>query len=277
MKVALAGGGPVPLASGQTNPSALATDGTNVYWTDYSAGSVMKVAVSGTGTPVLLASDQFYANAIAVDGTNVYWTTYSYGSPDGGVGSPIPGTGSVMEVAKSGGVSPVTLASGQYAPTSIAVYGTNVYWNGYSTDTGASLSKAAISGGSPAPLAVALGNVGPIVVDAAGIYWIAGMGPTGGVQRLALSGGAAVTLVPVSTGLNAAIGIDSTNVYWVDPDFGKVMKAALTGDSPPVTLALGQGGGGMQHLLAVDATSVYWNTQVNGTGGMTSSILRTAK
>lgn len=45
MKVPLGGGVPITVASGQSSPSGIALDGTNVYWTaggDY--GTVMKLA-----------------------------------------------------------------------------------------------------------------------------------------------------------------------------------------------------------------------------------------
>ena len=64
MKVALAGGDPVTLASGQRDPRSIAVDATGVYWTNGGSagtsiadGTVMKVALAG-GDPVTLASGQ---------------------------------------------------------------------------------------------------------------------------------------------------------------------------------------------------------------------------
>jgi hypothetical protein len=59
---------------------------------------------------------------IAVDANNVYWTNQGVCPDDGG-----PCSGAVMKVPVTGG-TPVTLASGEYSPTSIAVDDTSVYW-----------------------------------------------------------------------------------------------------------------------------------------------------
>ena len=50
MKVSIAGGSPVTLASTALLPADLAIDTTYVYWTDSSAGTVMKVPIAG-GSP----------------------------------------------------------------------------------------------------------------------------------------------------------------------------------------------------------------------------------
>jgi hypothetical protein len=44
MKVALAGGSPVTLASAQSDPHGIAVDATSVYWINNGDGTVMKVA-----------------------------------------------------------------------------------------------------------------------------------------------------------------------------------------------------------------------------------------
>jgi hypothetical protein len=60
-------------------PYGLATDGTNLYWTNYVAsGTVATCAVGGEDTclsPGIVASDQGQPLAIAVNAAAVYWTT----------------------------------------------------------------------------------------------------------------------------------------------------------------------------------------------------------
>jgi hypothetical protein len=77
MSALLDGGDPTTIASGP-GPSAIAVDGTAVYWTNdvtiLEGGNVMKAPLDG-GTPTTLASGQANPVAIAVDGTSVYWST----------------------------------------------------------------------------------------------------------------------------------------------------------------------------------------------------------
>jgi hypothetical protein len=81
----LAGGAVTTLASGQSAPSYIAVDATNVYFTDdASAGAVVRVPIAG-GSPVTLVSGVMQPGAITLDATAIYYLT---------------GSGAVMKLAK---------------------------------------------------------------------------------------------------------------------------------------------------------------------------------
>jgi sugar lactone lactonase YvrE len=121
MKVSLAGGTPTSLASAAYG-TAIAVNGTSVYWFNSGSGpvssSVKKVALAG-GTPTPLAS-ALSVSSMAADANNVYWTN--------------PNDGTVVKVA-SDGVTLTTLVSQQSGPSSIAVDATSVYWTNNTSGT----------------------------------------------------------------------------------------------------------------------------------------------
>ena len=149
----------VPLGGGSfttlfaTGASALATNATNLYWSQNNASSGIFSAPLAGGTGVTLATGAG-ARQMVLDATSVYWTTDS--------------SGTVMQVPLSGG-TPVTLASGQLNPAGIAVDATSVYWaNWY----GGTIMKVLIGGGSAVTLATGQqSQMGALAVDATSVYW----------------------------------------------------------------------------------------------------------
>ena len=112
MKVALAGGNPVTLASGQVNPLAVAVGAADVYWTT-STGTVMKAPIAGGAAVQVAAGPSGLTSftGLAADATSVYWATND----------------SILK-APVGGGAPVQVATGQNTPTSVAVDGASVDW-----------------------------------------------------------------------------------------------------------------------------------------------------
>jgi len=79
----LAGGPATTLASNQSYPVAVATDGTNVYFLDQgpldqdnTSGQVLKVPVGGGTVTPLASSRSNVGTSMATDGVNVYWVEY---------------------------------------------------------------------------------------------------------------------------------------------------------------------------------------------------------
>ena len=228
------------LASVQNEPYGIAVDGTNVYWTNQSGGTVMKVLKNGGGAPVTLASGQDSAETIAVDGTNVYWANWA--------------DGTVMAVPIAGG-TPTTLASGQDVVYGIAVDGNNVYW----TDLNyGAVMAVPVGGGTPTTLAS--NQVYPlgIAVESGTVYWTNYFGGT--VMTVPTGGGTPVTL---TSGQNrpAFMTVYATNLYWSDLDYGTVMAMPTSGGTP-TTLASGQD---YAWAIAADGTNVYWTNSGTGT------------
>jgi hypothetical protein len=62
------------LATAQYYHSAIAVDSVSAYWTNATAGTVVRCAVGGcANAPTVLAAGQTGAWAIALDATSVYW------------------------------------------------------------------------------------------------------------------------------------------------------------------------------------------------------------
>ncbi|MCL2448763.1 MAG: hypothetical protein FWD17_07450, partial [Polyangiaceae bacterium] len=104
---------PVALASSQDGPLGIAVDSSDVYWTDQSGGSVMRVSIGG-GMAVTLMGGQASPAGIAVDSAYAY---YALEVPHG----------SVMRIPLAGGVAD-PVASGQDSPYGVAVDAQRVYW-----------------------------------------------------------------------------------------------------------------------------------------------------
>jgi hypothetical protein len=64
------------IASSQSQPGPVASDGVNVYWANDGDGSIHRVAVNGS-SPLTLATTQGVPGTILVDATNVYWAAPS--------------------------------------------------------------------------------------------------------------------------------------------------------------------------------------------------------
>ena len=88
MGVLVDGGALQVLAGPEHEPSGIAVDGTNVYWTDYTSDLVKSVPKDGgTSTRLAFGVDSW---GVAVDQANVYWVT---------------GAGDVLSVAIAGGAT----------------------------------------------------------------------------------------------------------------------------------------------------------------------------
>ncbi len=123
--------GPRPetvLATGQAGPSALATDGTHLYWTNTAGGELMRLPLAG-GTPERLVSGQSQPRKLALGPTHVYWANR--------------GSSSIMKAPLAGGEATV-VAADQADLEDVAVAGDILFW----ADGSSLLMKAPLAGGA---------------------------------------------------------------------------------------------------------------------------------
>jgi len=287
---------PTVLASGQSSPTSIVSDGANVYWINTgTVHSVMKVPVNG-GTPVAVATGLRQPNYLAIDATNAYWIDAASTFPNGAIlmSAPLDGSDAID------GGAPTVLATNNVGLQKFVVAGGNIYYFSGSTLTVITTAGAAVKTLTPSSTNAGnatadatnlywtnnvqqvltmpfsgttatvlttlvapgdfLGTTQPISVDATGVYVPAN--PDAGldaVLSIPLAGGTAATVATFASAFNGVPGIvsDGKNVYWAN-NFGfAVMRAPVTGGTA-VTISCDVE---KPQGIAQDATHVYWTTE----------------
>jgi hypothetical protein len=228
VQIPLDGGAPITLGSGlevlydAAYLNAVAVDAQYVYWVQGAVGNdgaIMRVPIGG-GTPVAIYSTQEIPQAVVSDGTNVYWATWGTFN-DGGTSN---NDGNVWQGPAGGNAQPHQLASGQPAPSAIAVDSSNVYWVDLGTLGGdnfpalnsGSVWKVPIGGGNASVTSIAMGQAVPVSIAVAGgtVYWSQyGLSSPGLIMSAPTQGG---TAAPLVAGLYdpAALAIAGDTIYW---------------------------------------------------------------
>lgn len=242
-------------------PRAMASDGTNLYWSDSSptVSTVASVSVNG-GTATTLATGDASSGTwgaaqggLALDDSNVYW---------------VGGNGFLAKVPKAGGTT-TTLAtwpgtSMDYKGSSaIALDSENVYY-GYALTSPSQTSVLASvpqAGGTTTTLASwaspppATDQPAGVVYAGGTVYWITTEYSPWPIESLVPGG--MPTLIAHSDNSNDFIAANDTSVYYTGRK--GVMRVQVDGGAPTLIAANGaetHPGG----LLLLDDTSIYWQS-----------------
>jgi hypothetical protein len=180
VRASLNSGGELAIAFGRANPTAVATDGVSVYWTE-AAGSIFKVSVNG-GAITTLATGITGLSGIATDGSNACWTE----------------AGSAIVCLPVGGGARTTFLSGRAGITGrIAIDGANVYWQEANNILKAPKATAAVS------LLLTRAAITGLASDGVNLYLAENLNP-GNILRISVGGGTAST---VATGAFSLTGV----------------------------------------------------------------------
>jgi hypothetical protein len=217
----------------------LATDGTNLYWTD-STSSVQKCAIAScTPTPVKTGQNQ--PERLVYDGAGkIYWTVY---------GSASAATG---EIWSYDGVSAGSLVMSQYEPEGIAFDSNSLYWADTVTNQ---IAKSPRAGGTSTPFAPSQSTPISIAIDSGSAYWTDS--GSGAVQKCSTANCSA-SAIATGQAVPWGLAVDANYVFWTNlADTGSVWRSDHNGASAA------QLGGTQAHPLRIvsDGSHVYWTNQ----------------
>jgi hypothetical protein len=254
-KVPLSGGMPTTIVPMQARPHGIASDGTNLFWTNFgtggTTGAIMKSGVDGSNaTPIV--PTQAAPFDLSLDATHVFWTNRGDGTAwqankDGTnpvrLGMGLGTLGGVNYITNGGGVvyfgdrtsgtvysakvgmtaTPfVTMITGG-GPVGFAVDGTTLFW---SDSTKGNIYSEPLPGGTTAT-PIAMGQAGPndVVTDGTSVYWSdTGLAMNvGSINKVAVTGGK-VTPLAMAQNYPGCIAIDATSIYWINTGGGAISK-----------------------------------------------------
>jgi hypothetical protein len=231
--------GPLVLATGQFDPFGLAITDTHVYWLNAGDGRLSRCAKTGcANSPTLIAQGDPLGYFVTTDATHVYW---NHNNTDEVLRCPLDGCPNL---------APQVLASINSA-TRVAVDSTYLYT---STNDGR-LVRVIKTGGTPQDLVTGLND--PTGIWMSGSDMLMTLRNGNAVVRVPLAGGMATTLIPNQT-MALTITADAQYMYYSTQT--QIVRADLDGQNLQPLAA-----GDTCEGIAVDATHVYFTTQVGGT------------
>lgn len=223
-------GGKVTTLMEEPELTAMAVDGSDVYFLAPRAGKLGKVSRNG-GAPVILTELQGLIRGMAIDDTDVFF------AEDEGI----------HRVPKGGGKEQTVVQTG--IPDYLVADNNAVYW--YSNISGVVQKAPKHGGGASKVHADDQHTLHTIFVDGNDLFISYGAEKAMTIQRLGKSGGKPT---PVVEGQDVASGfaIDGQNIYWSTDD--TIFKAPRTGGQATKVVEKAE----HAHDIAVDSQYVYW-------------------
>lgn len=154
------------LADGLEDGRGIAVDATHAWFTDTSAGAILRLPMAGGEVETIVMS-QAAPYDIAVDDDAVYWTNFD-------------AAGSVQRIAKDG-VAAELVDTNTVFPRGIALDATHVYWTGFDTDAGGLYRRPLTLDGSTQTLLTASKGFAELVVGSQDVFVSSHTPSSGGV------------------------------------------------------------------------------------------------
>lgn len=239
-RVPLDGSGAAELANGQSSPSAILVDGSDVYF--ITSDALMKVPAAGGPVQKVADAENATYSGLAVDADHIYWTDYT--SP-----------GRTMRIAKAGG-PPEMLASGDGYPSGIAVAGGQVYWAVLSDNE---IRQVPAAGGMAGVFAA--NQNAPrwgFASDGVSLYWLTEGDFPMHLMKAPLAGGqpSLIATSPSQASMASTLVVDASHAYFALPECA-IAKVPLAG-GPVEQIAIDQALLGCPIFLAGDAANLYF-------------------
>ncbi len=245
-------GTPVMIASGSNSPSGIATDGANVYWSEFvNPGTIRKVSVNGGTVTVLGHNANNIGVAIDPTSTNVYW------------GEDVLIDAGKIDFAPTAGGPTTSLVTGRNNIWDVATDGASVFW--VENSSSGIVGQVAVGGGAPAILANNLAGPVALALDESNVYWIENAGATSAGTLNALP---KLPTVQVTVGTNPSgltFQVDGTNYpgqqtfTWLQGSSHSIGTTGIQGQGTGVQLLWSNwsDGGQQSHMVVPEFNSSY--------------------
>ncbi|WP_437725819.1 DUF5050 domain-containing protein [Sorangium sp. So ce861] len=214
---------PTAMASQHRYPSALAADGSFLYFAsggtedvatgDNNDGFIYRVKPGTAAAEAMIPADPD-PKALWVNDSHVYWAS-------GGDDDPV--IPSALRRVDKASQEVETLVEVGYVVSVLGDASALYFGDGF----GEKIYTIPLDGGEPVVLAEGAGNPENLAQDAENLYWTGGAA-TNKVYKVAKSGGE-VTVIAENEAEPAGIAVDAEFVYWANVGDGGVFKAPIAG------------------------------------------------